>query len=73
MRWVRGEACRGAVPYKSGCCRRNAGARETRLFWNLARHVRDADHRGDVGRDDLLVLLPSFLITELTEAFQIGF
>jgi len=56
-----------------GFLRRNAGARETRLFWNLARHVRDADHRGEVGRDDMLVLLPSFLITELTEAFQIGF
>lgn len=62
----------GIVPLKD-FLRRNAGDRETRLFWNLARHVRDADHRGEVGRDDMLVLLPSFLITELTEAFQIGF
>ncbi|NCQ34791.1 EscR/YscR/HrcR family type III secretion system export apparatus protein [bacterium] len=56
-----------------GFLRRNAGARETRLFWNLARHVRAPERRGEVGRDDMLVLLPSFLITELTEAFQIGF
>ncbi|NOY92641.1 MAG: hypothetical protein GXP55_15745, partial [Deltaproteobacteria bacterium] len=62
----------GVEPVR-GFLRRNAGARETRLFWNLARHVRAPEHRGDVGRDDLLVLLPSFLITELTEAFQIGF
>jgi len=62
----------GVEPVR-GFLRRNAGARETRLFWNLARHVRAPERRGEVGRDDLLVLLPSFLITELTEAFQIGF
>ena len=52
---------------------RNAGEREQGLFLDLARRVRPADKRADVGADDLLVLLPSFLITELTEAFQIGF
>ena len=53
--------------------RRNSGARELGLFLDLARQSRAPDTRDDVSADDLLVLLPSFLITELAEAFQIGF
>ena len=52
---------------------RNAGDREQVLFLDLARRVRAPDHRDDVQPRDLLVLLPAFLITELAEAFQIGF
>src|SRR5690606_21446407 len=52
---------------------RNAGARERSLFFELARDARPADQRDEVGEDDLLVLLPAFLVTELSEAFQIGF
>lgn len=52
---------------------RNAGAREQTLFLDLARQVRAPDRRSEVSRTDLLVLLPAFLITELAEAFQIGF
>ena len=40
---------------------------------DLARQVRAPDRRREVSRTDLLVLLPAFLITELAEAFQIGF
>lgn len=63
---------RGKEPLRA-FLRRNAGARETALFLDLARRSRPPDQRADVGRDDLLVLLPAFLITELAEAFQIGF
>ena len=52
---------------------RNAGDREQALFLDLARDARPDDQRDEVGEDDLLVLLPSFLVTELSEAFQIGF
>jgi type III secretion protein R len=52
---------------------RNAGDREQRLFLDLARRVRSPDKRAEVSADDLLVVLPAFLITELAEAFQIGF
>ena len=52
---------------------RNAGRRERSLFYDLARRSRPPEARSEVGRDDLLVVLPAFLITELTEAFQIGF
>jgi len=62
----------GVVPLKR-FLERNAGERERDLFLELARDARDDDRRDGVSEDDLLVLLPSFLVTELTEAFQIGF
>ena len=62
----------GVVPLKA-FLERNAGERERALFLELARDARPDDQRDRVGEDDLLVLLPSFLVTELTEAFQIGF
>jgi type III secretion protein R len=52
---------------------RNAGRRELRLFLDLARRARPADQRASVGERDVLVVLPAFVITELAEAFQIGF
>lgn len=52
---------------------RNASPRELRLFLDLARRARPADQRAAVGERDLLVVLPAFVITELSEAFQIGF
>jgi type III secretion protein R len=52
---------------------RNAGTRERGLFYDLARRSRGPDREDEVERDDMLVVLPAFLITELAEAFQIGF
>ena len=62
----------GAAPLSSFLAR-NAGQRERALFLDLARRVREPDRRDEVGAGDLLVVLPAFLITELAEAFQIGF
>lgn len=62
----------GAGPLR-GFLERNAGERERALFLELARDARAPDQRDSVSEDDLLVLLPSFLVTELSEAFQIGF
>ena len=56
-----------------GFLKDNAGAREVRLFLDLAKRSRRPERRDGVTADDLLVLLPAFLVTELTEAFQIGF
>jgi len=53
--------------------KRNAGTREQRLFVDLARRSRPPDQRDEVTSDDFLVVLPAFLITELSEAFLIGF
>ena len=62
----------GLVPLRA-FLERNAGERERALFLDLARQARPADQQDRVSEDDVLVLLPSFLVTELTEAFQIGF
>lgn len=53
--------------------KRNASARELRLFLDLARRSRPAADRDRVTADDFIVVLPAFTISELTEAFQIGF
>lgn len=53
--------------------RRNAGERELGLFYDLAREARPADRRDSISRDDAFVVAPAFLVTELSEAFQLGF
>jgi type III secretion protein R len=50
--------------------KRNSGERERDLFFALAT---DARRDREVGRDDFFVVLPAFLVTELGEAFLIGF
>ncbi len=65
------EAVSAGVEPLRGFWRQHAGAREVELFFELAGRNRD---RADAPtRDDLIVLLPAFLVTELSEAFQIGF
>jgi type III secretion protein R len=67
------EAVRLGVEPLREFLRRNAGRRELALFLDLARRARPADQRPEVGESDLLIVLPAFVITELAEAFQIGF
>src|SRR5690606_26014542 len=67
------EAIELAVAPLRAFLERNADARERRLFLDLARRARPADQRDQVSEHDLLVVLPAFVITELSEAFQIGF
>lgn len=51
----------------------NAGERERSLFLDLAREARPEPQRAGVGENDLLVVAPAFIVTELSEAFQLGF
>jgi type III secretion protein R len=51
----------------------NASDRERARFFELARAARPAAERDRVGRDDLVVLVPAFMTTELAEAFALGF
>lgn len=53
--------------------RTNSSQRNIQLFHSLSQRMRTPQDRGAVSVDDYLVLIPSFVITELTEAFQIGF
>lgn len=51
----------------------NGAPRERARFYEIARAARPAAERDRVGRDDLVVLVPAFVITELLEAFALGF
>jgi type III secretion protein R len=52
---------------------RHSGPRDRRLFLDLARRMRPAAERAAVQERDLLVLVPSFVVGELSTAFRIGF
>ena len=52
---------------------KHSTAKDRSLFYNLARKMRKPDDRDSVGKDDFTVLMPAFVISELAEAFQIGF
>ena len=51
----------------------NASEREKGRFLDVARKTRPEPERADVTDKDLPVLIPAFVVTELTEAFAIGF
>lgn len=48
-------------------------AKDKSLFYNLARKMRAPADRADIEPDDFLVLTPAFVVSELKQAFQIGF
>ena len=43
------------------------------MFLDLARQLRGEERAAEVGEDDLVVIVPAFVISELKGAFQIGF
>jgi type III secretion protein R len=53
--------------------KRNASPQDLKLFLNLAQRSRATDPSAQVTSDDFLVVLSAFFVTELREAFQIGF
>ena len=53
--------------------RANASPRELERFYELARAARPEAERKDVGRADLVIVIPAFVVTELIEAFALGF
>ena len=53
--------------------RNNASEAERARFLDVARSARTGDDRAAVGADDLTVLVPAFVVTELSEAFSVGF
>ncbi|HEU4406448.1 MAG TPA: EscR/YscR/HrcR family type III secretion system export apparatus protein [Polyangiaceae bacterium] len=53
--------------------RANASPRERARFLEVARRARPEAERERVGADDLVVLVPAFMTTELYEAFLLGF
>jgi type III secretion protein R len=51
----------------------NASETERARFLDVAQNARPPEERPGVGADDLTVLVPAFVVTELTEAFAVGF
>jgi type III secretion protein R len=52
---------------------KHATAEEIARFVDMSRELRPVEEAGLVSEDDLAVIVPAFVITELKEAFQIGF
>ena len=53
--------------------RANASPREHERFYEIARLARPEAERDRVGKNDLVVVIPAFVVTELLEAFALGF
>ena len=53
--------------------RANASTRERGRFFEIARSARPPAERDVVGRDDLTILVPAFVVSELITAFALGF
>jgi type III secretion protein R len=62
----------GAGPLKA-FLNKHTAERERRLFMKTASQIWPKERAEALTRDDLLVLIPSFTLSELTSAFQIGF
>ena len=52
---------------------KQSSAKDRNVFYTLAKKLRGPEGDDSIKDDDFLILVPSFMITELTEAFQIGF
>jgi type III secretion protein R len=53
--------------------RANASTKEKHRFFELARGARPLAERGLVTENDWIVIIPAFVVTELIEAFALGF
>jgi type III secretion protein R len=53
--------------------RANASEREKNRFFELAKQSRAPADRASVGPSDLVVVVPAFVVSELIEAFALGF
>lgn len=51
----------------------NAHEGVVRAFMNTARRIWPKDRHEEIRKDNLLILIPAFTISELTKAFEIGF
>jgi type III secretion protein R len=56
-----------------GFLRANASDEEKNRFYALAMDNRPDPERAEVGKEDFTIVIPAFLVTELGEAFALGF
>ena len=72
MEMLLGAVGKAAVPLRIFMLK-NSRAEQRDFFVRTARQLWGADQARDLKESDFLVLIPSFLVSELTSAFQIGF
>lgn len=63
---------RGAAPMQ-GFMLRNSNPEQRDFFMRTAQRLWGAEQASNLQETDLLVLIPAFLVSELTAAFQLGF
>lgn len=52
---------------------KNANPNVTRMFMTTAKKIWPKNRHKEISKDNMLILVPSFTISELTKAFKIGF
>jgi type III secretion protein R len=52
---------------------KNSVEKDRQMFYRVAYRMRAPEDRADLAPDDMIILTPAFVISELTKAFQIGF
>lgn len=70
--WVGGMLTATREPLRA-FLKANASARERERFYQIALAARPEPERAQVGRDDLVILIPAFVVSELVAAFALGF
>ena len=70
--WLIGVSAAAKEPVLS-FLKENASERERGRFFEIARDARPPAEKDGVARDDLTVVVPAFVVTELLEAFALGF
>ena len=67
-------AKRGREPLRQ-FLERYAHERDRKMFYDLARRmaVKNGNNPDDIGQNDFRIVIPAFVTSQLTEAFQIGF
>lgn len=70
--WVGGMLTATREPLRS-FLKANGSARERERFFQIALSARPEAERAQVGRDDLVILVPAFVVSELIGAFALGF
>ena len=52
---------------------KHSSSKDRNLFFSMAKQLRGQREDAKLGEQDFIVIIPAFIITELSEAFQIGF
>lgn len=67
------EAAKRAKEPLRGFLSKKVTPKDRFLFYSLAKKMRKEEDRKDIGENDFMVIVPAFVVSELKEAFQIGF